>query len=100
MPLNGSELIDQPWDTIFSPFTDLLGSGFYLIPIAIIGAALYVKTRNAIMVSVFIWVSGMILVSGSIFAEWPEAAYVFLIFTAMGMIGTFIGVYMNRKFYG
>ena len=52
------------------------------------------------MVSVFIWVSGMILVSGSIFAEWPEAAYVFLIFTAMGMIGTFIGVYMNRKFYG
>ena len=65
--LNPSDLISQPWNTIFSCFVDLLGTPFYLIPVSVIGAAIYIKQRNLAVVSMYLLTSAALLSSGSIF---------------------------------
>ena len=97
--INGSDFINNPWNITFSPYTNLLGAGFYLIPICFIAAALYVKTHNGVAVGTFIWVSGLLLASGSMFMNYPQMGYVFLLFTVAGMVGTFLAVYFNKKFH-
>jgi len=47
--VNGTELLDDPFNTVFSPFTDLLGSAFWLVPISIIAAALFMKTKVSLL---------------------------------------------------
>jgi hypothetical protein len=97
MAINGSDFIDHPWNTTFKAFTDLLGMGFYIVPVSFISLALYVKTRNPVLVSAFMWGSGLMLTSGAIFAEYPEMALVYGIFTAIGVAGVFISLFFMRK---
>jgi len=97
MAVNGSELIDAPWTTIFSPFTDLLGTGFYLIPLTFIVIALYVKTRDVVVVSAFMIASGMLLGSGLIFANYPEMALVYWLIAGLGLIGLIVGIFFTKK---
>jgi len=97
--INGSDFINNPWNTTFGPYTDLLGAGFYLVPICFIAAALYVKTHNGVAVGTFLWVSGILLSSGSIFLNYPQMGFLFLIFTVVSMIGTFLAIYFNKKFH-
>lgn len=97
MAVNGSELIDNPWTTIFSPFTDLFGPSFYLIPLTFIVIALYIKTRDVVVVSAFMIASGMLLGSGLIFANYPEMAYVYWLFAGLGLIGLIVGIFFPKK---
>ena len=97
MAINGTDFINNPWNTTFSPFVDLLGMGFYLIPLSFIAVALYMKTRNPAGVSVFIFVSGLLLSGGSIFANYPEMAVVYTVFTAMGFVGLVLSIFFNRN---
>jgi len=97
MPLNGTEFTDNPFDTIMSPFTELFGTGFFIIPIGFIAMALYMKTRSALLSSVFIWVSGMLLASGNLFTDHPDMAIVYGIFTAIGIVGTIASIYFTSK---
>ena len=97
MPLNGSELVNKPWDTIFSPFTNLLGTGFYLIPLTFICIALYMKTRDFVVVSMFMIASGSLLGSGGIFAGYGSMAFAYLMFAALGVIGLIVGVFFMRE---
>ena len=97
MPINGSELVSDPWGTIFSPFTDLLGTGFWLIPLTFIAIALFVKTRDVVVASLFILASGVMLSGGNIFAGYPEMAFAYLIFAALGIVGLVLGIFFMRK---
>ena len=95
--LNASELYENPFAIIFSPYTDLLGNSFWLIPLSFICVALYMKTRNVPTVSAFMIGSGVILGSGAIFSTYPEMALVYYIFAALGIVGLIIGIYFMRK---
>jgi len=97
MVFNASEISSEPFDTIFSPFTDLLGAGFFIIPIAIIAGALYVKTKSPIVVSAFLLASGSLFTGAGLFASYPEMVAVFMIVTLMGVVGMFLSIYMMRK---
>jgi len=97
MALNGTELIDAPWDTILSPFTNLLGSGFYLVPITFIAIALYVKTHDTMLSSAWLLASGVFLASGSIFTGYLEMSVIYTIVVAMGVTGIVINVFFMRK---
>lgn len=95
--INGSDLIDSPWTTTFSVFTDLLGNGFYLIPISVLALALYVRTRNPVVSSVFMMGSGLLLSSGSMFMDYPEMVKVYVAFTAIGLVGSILSIlFMNK----
>ena len=96
MGVNGSELIDNPWDTIWSPFTDIFGGGFWLIFIGMIAVALFVKTRDATVVS--IWLLGSCLLVGTgIFSSYPEMGMIYYIFAILGMIGAIAGIYFMKE---
>lgn len=97
MIINGTDFINHPWNTTFGAYTDLFSAGFYLIPISFIAIALYVKTHNPVLVSSFIWASGLLLAGGSIFTGYPEMAFVFFIFTVMGIAGVIISLYFMNK---
>lgn len=75
----------------------MFSAGFYLIPLSFIALALYMKTRNPVLASSFIWASGLLLASGSIFASYPEMAFVFFIFTAVGIVGVILSVFFMKK---
>jgi len=102
MPINGSDLINHPWNTTFSPFTDLFeqvagyGAIFWLIPISIIGVALYTKTREPVMISMYMIVSGALLATGNIFIGAIEMSLVFVIFAAIGFVSLFISLFFRR----
>lgn len=102
MPFNGSDIITDPWNTTFSPFTDLfarvVGEGhlFYLVPLIFITIALYVKTRDPVMVSMFMLASGILLAGGNIFIGAIEMSGIFVIFAAIGIAGLFISLLLKR----
>jgi len=95
--INGSELIDKPWDTIFSPFTELLGAGFFLIPVSVMATALYVKTHSPVIVSCFLIASGIFLSTGSLFGSYPEMITVYALFTTIGIMGLIVSLFFIRK---
>jgi len=99
MALNGSELVNHPWNTTFSPFTDFFtnvaGSGemFYLVPYVFITIALFVKTRDPALSSAWMLGSGALLAGGSIFTGAIEMGTAFTIFAAIGIAGLFISIF-------
>ena len=95
--INGSDFINNPWNITVKAFTDLFGSGFYLIPISFIAVALYLKTRNPVTVSAFLLGSGILLSSGSIFMDYPEMGFVYTIFTILGLVGLILSIYFTSK---
>jgi len=97
MPINGSELIDNPIDTIFSPFTDMLGSAFWLLPVSVIAAVLYVKTRNITVVGAWLLGSGGLMASGNIFAGFPGMLDFYMLLVVAGIISIILGIIMERK---
>jgi len=97
MGLNGTELIETPWDTILSPFINLLGSGFYLIPITFIALALYLKTHDTMLSSAWLLASGVLLSSGAIFTGYLEMSIVYTIVVALGVTGIVLNIFFMKK---
>lgn len=97
MPINGTELLDAPLETILSPFTDLLGSGFYLIPISILCAAIFLKTRDIVTVGVVMILSGALLSGGGIWTGYMEIVPLYIIFVGLGITSVVMGVVFMRK---
>lgn len=103
MPFNGSELIEHPWNTTFKPFTDLftqllpdvpgISAVFYLIPLSIIGVALYTKTREPSIVSMYLITTGLLAATGSIFVGAGDMALVFAAFATLGIVSLFVSVF-------
>lgn len=94
--INGTTLLNDPWNTIVSPFTDLLGTGFYMIPVGAIGAGLYVKTKNPVMVGMYLLSSGSLLAGGSIFAGMMGMVPIYIMVTAAGIASLMIGLLLRR----
>ena len=75
--VNGTRLVNEPFNTLFKCFTDLIGNAFWLIPIGFIATALYIKTHDITGVGVFLLAGGAILGSGNIFTGQPELAFIY-----------------------
>ena len=93
MGLNGSELTNQPLDTIMTTFTDILGSAFWLVPIGFIAIALYIKNKNFTASSVWLMASSSILGTSNLFTDHPEMSFLFYVLTVIGFVGVVISIY-------
>lgn len=93
--INGSDIINQPWNTTFMPFIRILGQGWVLVPLAAIGAALFVKTRDTAIISVYLIIIGALVGSASLWGGFTETALLFFVMAAVG-----IAVLMYNVFYG
>lgn len=95
--INGSDMVYQPWNTTFSPFIALFGQGWLLIPVSFIAAALFMKTRDTILLSVFMIITGVLLSGATytLFSSFPGAILPYLLFTVIG-----VAVLLHGVFYG
>ena len=103
MAFNASEIVTEPFNTTFSPFTDLFegmlpgtAAAFFLLPLSIITIALFVKTRDPVMVSMFMMASGALASAGSIFVGAIGMVPVFVIFSALGVTALFVSLFFKR----
>jgi len=103
MPINGTELISDPFNTTFKPFTDffqgITGNGmiFFLFILVVLTIGLYIKTRKVEVPTLFMIGSGALLSSGSIFTGATDMAIAFIIFTALGFTALFVGLFFRRR---
>lgn len=97
--INGSDLVNQPWNTTFSPYIHLFGQGWLLIPVSFIAAALFIKTRDPILLSMFMIITGILLSAGSgiLFSGFPEVVIPYVIFTAIGVAVLIHGVFFSER---
>lgn len=99
-----SDFLDDPLGTVFEPFTDLFeglihpnaGQVFYLFPVIVLTFALQLKVKNYAVTSMFMIGAGATLSGGGIFLGASTMAAVFLIFSAMGLVGLFLSIYFQR----
>ena len=103
MALNGTEFKNAPWNTTFSPYTDIFekifgnGNVFYLIPLIVLAFAIYIKTENPTFAAVFIIASGGIFSMSTWLSGLPEMGMMFTIFTAMGITILVASIIFQRK---
>ena len=96
--INGSDLINQPWNTTFSPYINLFGQGWLLIPVLFITAAIFMRTKDTTVVAMFMLITGVLLFGGStILAGWGAASFLFLIFAALGFAALIYSIFYGSK---
>jgi len=95
--LNGTTLINDTWNTVWSPFVDLFGGGFFLIPVSFIGAALFMKTKDPAIIGMYMIGTGALLSAGGLFTGFGEGITVYIIFTALGVGALIYSVIMGRN---
>jgi hypothetical protein len=93
--INGSDIINQPYNTTFASYIRVLGQGWIIVPFAFIGAALFAKTRDTAIVSIYLVAIGAFIGAGSAWAGYTGAALLFFIMAALG-----IAALMYNVFYG
>ena len=94
--LNGTKLINDTWNTTWSPYTDLFGGGFFLIPVSFIGAALFMKTRDPAIIGMYMVGTGILLSAGGLWTGFGEGITVYIIFTALGIGALIYSVILGR----
>ena len=95
MVFNGTDLVNHPFNTTFSTYTHLFGMAFFIIPVAFIGAALFLKTRDIVLVSIYFIMMSAFLMVGSAYFGQDQASLFFGLIAAIG-----IGVLLYGIFYG
>ncbi len=95
-PLNGTNFSHNLWNTTFSTFSNLLGAWWLLVPISFVGIALFMKTREPVMVSMYLLTTGALLTTGGIFVGMMDMVPVFIIMTAAGLAGVLISLLFRR----
>ena len=96
MAVNVTEFMTDPWGNSFAVFTDLLGTPFYLIPLTVVAGALWMKTKDPAMVSLYMITTGGLLLSGSLFVGVMDMVMFYGIFTAIGIGGLFIELFLRK----
>lgn len=97
MVFNVTDIITQPFNTTFSPYTHIFGTFFFAIPIAFIGAALFLKTRDIAFTSIYFMISSAFLMVGSAAFGQSQAAFFFFIIMMIGIAVLVYGVYHGGK---
>jgi hypothetical protein len=101
--INGTEFINDPIGTAFSPFTnlfrDLVGNGnvFYIVPLIVFTIGLWYKTDEPIMAAMFMIGSGAILGMGTLTAGMESLGILFTIFAAIGLTILIVSLILERR---
>jgi hypothetical protein len=104
MALNGSELIDQPWNTTLGPFNNLFNhitgvpETLWLFIVIVLTFGVFIASeKNPLYTSMFMICSGSILAGGGLFTGVPIMAAIFTVFTGLGIASMFVSIYLQRR---
>lgn len=81
---NWTQFINQPMETALKVFIDMFGNGFYLIPISVIGVALWQQKQDPFIVTIYFCTSFSLLSGATIMAGFFEIVPLYIILTAIG----------------
>ena len=80
-----SQLPKNPFMALLKPFLDLLGNGFYLLPISVMGGALWLQKRDITIVMLY-FTSAFIFLSGAdIWAGYMPILPLYIFLAAAGL---------------
>ena len=105
MVLNGTEWRNAPWNTTFSPYTDMFngifgnGNIFYIIPIIVLAFGIYMKTENPVMASMFLMGASGIFAMGTMLSGLTELSMMFTVFTAIGITIVVASIVFQKRGY-
>lgn len=100
MPI--TDFWNETWNTTTEPYTDIFndvlgnGSVFYMFPVIVLTIAIYLKTQSGVMASMFMIGCGALLSTANIFGGSLQMTAVFIIFTAIGIVGLFVSVLFHK----
>lgn len=91
----------NPFMETLSPFTGLLGYGFFLIPISVIGAALWQQKKDLTAVTLYFTASFTILSAGtgavSIWGDYLEILPLYIVLAAIGWTALIVQTIFIRR---
>ena len=96
MVFNGYAFLNNQFNEFFSSFTDILGYGFFLIPISFIAIALYITTRTVAVAGVWLMASTL-MVGTAIFSSYPEMGFIYYLFTVISFVGVIVSIYLEGR---
>jgi hypothetical protein len=98
---NWTHWTSSPFMESLRPFTDLLGYGFFLIPISVIGAALWQQKKDLTAVTLYFTASFTILAGGtgavSIFGDYLEILPLYIVLAAIGWTALIVQTVFIRR---
>lgn len=104
MPVNGTELIDHPWNTTLGPFmqifeqtTGIPETLWLMILIVLTFGVFILSDHHPLYTSMFMVCSGSIMAGGGIFTGMPVLALIFTVFTGIGIASAFLSIYLQRR---
>jgi len=103
MVLNGSEWVDAPWNTTWSPYTDLFfdifGNGqiFFIVPIIVLAFGVYYKTDSPLFATTFFMGISAILSIGTFMGGLSDLSMLFTIFAAISFSIVVISIIFQKK---
>lgn len=95
--VNGTDFVNSPISEIFEVFTDLFSNAFFLIPLTFIAVALYYQTRNMVAVSSYMLGVGLLFGSSNIFTGYGEMAFIYYVFSGIGLVGLVLNFFFMRR---
>lgn len=96
MVFNSSELLSHPITYLVTVFTDLLGDGFFIIPVSVIAGALFVQKKyDPVPASMFMVISGALLGGGTLFAGYGDMGILYIVFAGIGLASLIISLFMG-----
>jgi len=102
--LNGTDLMNHPWNTTLMHFTNFfenttgVGETLWLFILIILTFAVFVKSeRHPLYTMLFLACGSATLSVGGIFQGAPIMTTVFTILTGIALAGMFISLYFQRR---
>ena len=96
MAVDVTAFMADPWGMTFSCFVDLLGTPFYLIPLSVIAGALYIKTKDVAIVSMYLISSSALLLSAGMFTGLTDMVNLYVVIIAIGLGGLVVELFLRR----
>ena len=94
---NGSDFINSPIMTCLKVFTDLLGNGFFVIPIAVIGGALWRQKKDTSILAMYFISSFGLLGAGALVGGNAELGKIFLLLTGASLTAVIVSfIFLKR----
>ena len=93
---NSTELLDDPITYLLTVFIDLLGDGFFLIPVSVIAGASFIQKKDPVLTSMFMITSGALLGGGSLFTGYADMALLYTVFAGIGIGSLILSLYFGR----
>jgi hypothetical protein len=103
LTVNGSNLINDPWNTTLEPFLNMFDHVFgvpetlFLMIVTVLSFGVYqLSDHHALYTSMFMVTTGSIIAVAGAFNGLPVLASLFTVFTAIGLASGFISIYLQR----